>query len=231
MEAARKTARDHISRILRSVSHHITFLRHFVFVVLFLSTLRLQDGKINIVMIQREKKTQREATLRFFFLNAGTGLYHSSLFFHFYPPFSFFCFASISFYLIPSSSSASFQFFHSFFFFFFFLSDFKVFRISFSLRNLILLGLAVSRMHADTSGTPSLSLSLSFSLWWNKTGSWYFERCSLLSDHSFAFCVAWRSNWILAAGKDAFQIVESSRFKKMFVIWKRWKNVSYTYVE
>lgn len=87
MEAARKTARDHISRILRSVSHHITFLRHFVFVVLFLSTLRLQDGKINIVMIQREKKTQREATLRFFFLNAGTGLYHSSLFFHFTLPF------------------------------------------------------------------------------------------------------------------------------------------------
>lgn len=231
MEAARKTARDHISRILRSVSHHITFLRHFVFVVLFLSTLRLQDGKINTVMYNEKRKHKGKQRFDFSFSTQVLG--YTILLFSFILPSLFFLLFRFNFVLPYPFFVLCFVPVLSFFFFFFlfFLSDFKVFRISLSLRNLILLGLAVSRMHADTSGTPSLSLSLSFSLWWNKTGSWYFERCSLLNDHSFAFCVAWRSNWILAAGKDAFQIVESSRFKKMFVIWKRWKNVSYTYVE
>lgn len=101
MEAARKTARDHISHILRSYPT-ITFPRHFVssFVIFIHVASARRENKYSV---QREKKTQREATLRFFFLNAGTGLYHSFLFFFFfYLSFSFFCFASISFYFIPS---------------------------------------------------------------------------------------------------------------------------------
>lgn len=116
MEAARKTARDHISHILRSYPT-ITFPRHFVssFVIFIHVASARRENKYSV---QREKKTQREATLRFFFLNAGTGLYHSFLFFFFfYLSFSFFCFASISFYFIPSF--LCFVPVLSFFFFFF----------------------------------------------------------------------------------------------------------------
>lgn len=156
MEAARKTARDHISRILRSYPIIIPSLPlPFCFFVLFLSTLRLQDEKINIVYNEKRKHKGKQ---RFDFSFSTQVLGYTILFsFSFYLLFSFFCFASISFYFIPSS----FCFVPVLsFFFLFFLSDFKVFRISLSLRNLILLGLAVSRMHADTSGTLSLSLFL-----------------------------------------------------------------------
>lgn len=117
MEAARKTARDHISHILRSYPT-ITFPRHFVssFVIFIHVASARRENKYSV---QREKKTQREATLRFFFLNAGTGLYHSFLFFFFFFTFPFLSFVSLQFrFILSLLSSASFQFFHFFFSFF-----------------------------------------------------------------------------------------------------------------
>lgn len=116
MEAARKTARDHISHILRSYPT-ITFPRHFVssFVIFIHVASARRENKYSV---QREKKTQREATLRFFFLNAGTGLYHSFLFFFFFLPFLFFLLFRFNFVLFypffPLLRSSSFIFFFFF---------------------------------------------------------------------------------------------------------------------
>lgn len=119
MEAARKTARDHISRILRSVSHHITFLRHFVFVVLFLSTLRLQDGKINIVMYNEKRKHKGKQRFDFSFSTQVLG--YTILLFSFIFTLPFLSFVSLQFrftlsLLRPLLRSSSFiLFFFSFF--------------------------------------------------------------------------------------------------------------------
>lgn len=119
MEAARKTARDHISRILRSVSHHITFLRHFVFVVLFLSTLRLQDGKINIVMYNEKRKHKGKQRFDFSFSTQVLG--YTILLFSFILPSLFFLLFRFNFVLPYPFFVLCFVPVLSFFFFSFFL--------------------------------------------------------------------------------------------------------------